>query len=58
MIINPQESPVITCAQGLFIITRDGIFKYEEGKNCFQRVKICDQDGNEIQEIGTINDPK
>ena len=40
---------------GLFIVTEHGIFKYEG--DCFKKVKICDQDGVEIQRIGTIHEP-
>lgn len=54
-----QAPEVHEGAFGLFIVTEDGIFKYNESENCFKAVKICDESGVVMQRIGTVrDDPK
>lgn len=49
---------VVQSPHGLFLFTEDGVFKYDENKNCFDQVEFCDLDGNPIaqQSVGTVDD--
>ena len=43
---------------GDVVITSDGVFRYNAEDKCMEKVPFCDENGDPIQNIIIIDDPK
>jgi len=57
--MSHPKGKIVDSEQGLFIFTPDGIYRFgydSDGNPCFKAIDICNQQGEVVANIITIND--